>query len=235
MEVIMDSRFVNEGQTNSIFTTMIQNDAITSAKIASNSVRLNELNTGSVDGRYVNREGDSMTGILNMNNNRITNVPNPVEAGDALSLSYADSRYSQIPPLCNEDNQALGWDGSNWVCNTIESSGGGDGVYSRDELLVNEVHTVGECLDLNGQINVDDGDLFCRFDLHNCPSEWTRFNNWGTYLPRNCNGCLPCSTSGNVWRNAPAPTCTYRSESGDGNCQRTYTCTANSRSQIGCY
>ncbi|MCH8519625.1 MAG: hypothetical protein LAT82_02625 [Nanoarchaeota archaeon] len=91
---VYDSRFVNEGQINSISTLMIQNDAITSAKIASNSVRLNELDTSSVDSRYVNREGDSMTGILDMNNNRITNVGTPINNNDVTTKEYVDTQIS---------------------------------------------------------------------------------------------------------------------------------------------
>ncbi|MCH8520254.1 MAG: hypothetical protein LAT82_05875, partial [Nanoarchaeota archaeon] len=68
-----DSRFVQEGQENSISTSMIQNNAVTSAKIASNSVRIDELDTSSVDERYVNKAGDTMSGNLNVQADIISN------------------------------------------------------------------------------------------------------------------------------------------------------------------
>ena len=198
-----------------------------------------ELDLDFTDERYVNIVGDIMQGDLNMNNNRITNISLPSQNSDVVNKEYVDSNFVSIPPLCNEDNQALGWDGSTWVCNTIQSMvSSGGGVYARDDLLVNEIHTVGDCLDLGGQISVDDGDLFCRLDLNNCPSGWSRFKQWGAYLPRPCGMnqyCGGCTTRITPWANSGAPSCTYRQVSGDDNCMNRRTCTATQRSQIGCY
>ena len=57
------------------------------------SLASNILDGSAFDSRFVNRGGDSMTGTLNMNSNRITNVANAAAAGDALSRSFGDSRY----------------------------------------------------------------------------------------------------------------------------------------------
>ena len=44
-----------------------------------------------VDSVYVNVAGDTMTGVLNMGGNAITNLPAPVNGGDAVNKDYADA------------------------------------------------------------------------------------------------------------------------------------------------
>ena len=44
------------------------------------------------DALKVNKAGDIMTGVLNMNNQRITNLPNPSEPNDAVNKSYVTSQ-----------------------------------------------------------------------------------------------------------------------------------------------
>ncbi|MFP4402580.1 MAG: hypothetical protein ACLFPL_05115 [Candidatus Nanoarchaeia archaeon] len=79
-----DNNYVNEGQSNSISDRIIQNEVVTSSKIASNLVRVQELDTNSVDNRYVNRAGDTITCALRMNGNDIEN------AGDIKANKYCD-------------------------------------------------------------------------------------------------------------------------------------------------
>ena len=173
----------------------------------------------------------------------------PTNDNHLTTKSYVDNRLP-LPPNCSWDNQALGWNGSTWTCNTLESTGWWWGwVYNRSDLLVNWNHTVGDCLDLWGQVTVDSGDLFCRMTpvmrdfewtffttrTPQCPEWWNQFKEWATWVPRTCNTCGPCTTSWNIWRNAWTPQCQTRVSSGDWNCQRTGTCTAQGKSEIWCY
>lgn len=54
------------------------------------------LNVRTADARYVNVDGDTMIGVLNMSNHSITNVLNPTSAQDAATKSYVDSLSSGI-------------------------------------------------------------------------------------------------------------------------------------------
>lgn len=47
----------------------------------------------SVAGNYLKKCGDTMTGTINMDGNRIANVPNPVDGGDVISKQFADDVY----------------------------------------------------------------------------------------------------------------------------------------------
>lgn len=42
------------------------------------------------DNTYVAKTGDSMSGVLSMGNNKITNVASPISAGDAATKEYVD-------------------------------------------------------------------------------------------------------------------------------------------------
>ena len=44
----------------------------------------------------LNRAGDTMTGVLNMNNRRITNLPSPDDPNDAVTKSYVDSHKPKV-------------------------------------------------------------------------------------------------------------------------------------------
>ena len=50
-----------------------------------------------VEGSYINKDGSvAMTGDLNVNSNSITNVADPVAAGDAVNKSYVDNKVAAI-------------------------------------------------------------------------------------------------------------------------------------------
>jgi hypothetical protein len=109
--------FVEEGQPNSITRNMIQNNAIDSSKISTNSVRIQELDTSSVDNRYVNRNGDRMSGDLNMNGNRITNLPTPTGNNQPATKGYVDSNSGGSNCGSREHGEA-------WVRRDVCSGGG---------------------------------------------------------------------------------------------------------------
>ena len=61
----------------------------------------------------------------------ISNVGTPTQPQHVATKEYVDAEIASnslsTPPICSGDNKALGWTGSNWVCNTIQASGGGGG------------------------------------------------------------------------------------------------------------
>lgn len=151
-------------------------------------------------------------------------------------------------PTCSGANQALGWDGSNWICNTVTAGGGGSTLD-----LVNGLHSSAQCTAIGGTVVGDgSGNSFCRFNQATCPSGWLQYQNWRTTSSRTCQAssidegpCGPCTTGSDPWQNNPSrPTCTYRRAiptKGEGStdaCEGTSVasgvCTAII-SQIGCY
>lgn len=53
------------------------------------------------DNTYVAKTGDSMSGALSMGNNKITDVANPVNDGDAANKGYVDGRTSKWVKVSN--------------------------------------------------------------------------------------------------------------------------------------
>ena len=54
------------------------------------------LENGSTALPYVKKTGDSMTGVLNMSNNKVTNVADPTADGDAVNKKYVDEHVPTI-------------------------------------------------------------------------------------------------------------------------------------------
>jgi len=72
--------------------------------IGSNSIAVNELNTGDVDGRYVNRAGDSMTGNLKISGNSEVDV----DIGDVTASGITDSEAAGILTSWDTDQAFFG-------------------------------------------------------------------------------------------------------------------------------
>ncbi|MCH8518678.1 hypothetical protein LAT59_02870 [Candidatus Gracilibacteria bacterium] len=141
-------------------------------------------------------------------------------------------------PTCAGTNQALGWNGTNWICNTIV---GGGGTPEFD--LVFGLHSSQQCENLGGEVVLDsDDNKFCRFAGNSCPSGWTQYQNWQRSGPNSCSGeCTSCTTATSGWLNSSTrPTCTYRDRynligySVCGSNGGARSCTAQIN-QIGCY
>ena len=49
------------------------------------------LTEDSADERYVNESGDRIDGIMDMNNNQIKNLGDPIDSGDAVNIKYFTS------------------------------------------------------------------------------------------------------------------------------------------------
>jgi len=60
------------------------------------------VNVGWADDRWVNITGDTMTGILDMGSNTISNLGNANSGDDAVSRDYSDARY-----VAKEDNSTV--------------------------------------------------------------------------------------------------------------------------------
>ena len=56
--------------------------------------KITNLENGSTALPYVKKAGDSMTGVLNMSNNKVTNVADPSANGDAVNKKYEIGRAS---------------------------------------------------------------------------------------------------------------------------------------------
>lgn len=80
---------------------------------------------------YVQKTGDTMSGILSMGGNRITNVTDPAAAQDAMTLAYADANYvntagdTMTGPLILSGDPilALGAATKQYVDNSLAGSG----------------------------------------------------------------------------------------------------------------
>ena len=146
----------------------------------------------------------------------------------------------QSIPTCNQNNQALWWDGDNLICNTIEGWNG----WGTSLDLVNELHSSNQCENLGGEVVTDSEDnKFCRFEANSCPEGWFQYENWQTLGPTLCSGhCRSCTTPTSGWVNSTTwPTCVYKNRFqhliGWPRCYRDYgdvTCTAQT-TEIWCY
>ncbi len=57
---------------------------------------VNRINTTELDGKYVNQYGDTMNGELDMNNNSIKNLAEPIDDRDAVNKKYVDDNTIEI-------------------------------------------------------------------------------------------------------------------------------------------
>ena len=82
--VEFDSSFIAD---NAITNAKLDTDAVTSDKIDDGAVAVADLDTTDVDLRYVNQDGDTMAGSLDMGGNSITGVGPNVTATGPLTVS----------------------------------------------------------------------------------------------------------------------------------------------------
>ena len=64
--------------------------------------KITNLENGSTALPYVKKAGDSMTGVLNMSNNKVTNVAAPTENGDAVNKKYVDDKATETETTLKE-------------------------------------------------------------------------------------------------------------------------------------
>ena len=64
--------------------------------------KITGLENGSTALPYVKKTGDSMTGVLNMSNNKVTNVADPTADGDAVNKKYVDDKATETETTLKE-------------------------------------------------------------------------------------------------------------------------------------
>ena len=64
--------------------------------------KITNLENGSTALPYVKKAGDSMTGALNMSNNKVTNVADPTADGDAVNKKYVDDKATETETTLKE-------------------------------------------------------------------------------------------------------------------------------------
>ena len=64
--------------------------------------KITNLENGSTALPYVKKAGDSMTGVLNMSNNKVTNVADPTADGDAVNKKYVDDKATETETTLKE-------------------------------------------------------------------------------------------------------------------------------------
>lgn len=64
--------------------------------------KITNLENGSTALPYVKKAGDSMTGVLNMSNNKVTNVADPAANGDAVNKKYVDDKATETETTLKE-------------------------------------------------------------------------------------------------------------------------------------
>ena len=71
-------------------------DATLNAAIDELQEQVTNMTNGTTPLPYVKKAGDSMTGALNMQNNKVTNVAAPTETADAVNKGYVDTAISGL-------------------------------------------------------------------------------------------------------------------------------------------
>ena len=69
---------------------------------AQQDTEISNLKNGTTALPYVKKAGDSMTGVLNMSNNKVTNVADPTANGDAVNKKYVDDKATETETTLKE-------------------------------------------------------------------------------------------------------------------------------------
>ena len=64
--------------------------------------KITNLENGSTALPYVKKAGDSMSGVLSMSNNKVTNVADPTADGDAVNKKYVDDKATETETTLKE-------------------------------------------------------------------------------------------------------------------------------------
>lgn len=78
--------------------SVLINQETTDRKAADNAIKqeIANLTNGTTEMPYVKKSGDTMTGALNMQNHKVTNVAAPTETADAANKGYVDTAISGL-------------------------------------------------------------------------------------------------------------------------------------------
>jgi len=160
-----------------------------------------------------------ISGVLNMNSQKIINLANPTESSDAVTKEYLELFVTQkiseeapaaklyfmegSNPTCPSTTFLVGkrcsdgaWRSSTTSCNYDAAMCAGP---DPENMLFSLKHSVTDCQALpNGSVQVESGTLrkFCKISgASQCPSGWTQYKNWSTTTPPSSCGCY-CNGSG---------------------------------------
>lgn len=94
-----------EGRVEALETSQgTQDSKITALETAQTEQesRLDDLENGTTALPYLKKTGDSMTGVLDMSNNKVTNVADPTADGDAVNKKYVDDKATETETTLKE-------------------------------------------------------------------------------------------------------------------------------------
>ena len=94
-------------------------ESILDTTLSAQDKAANAQATGEALRKKLNISGGSMTGILNMNSNRVTNLPQPVNAADAANKEYVDGMVQYLTATLI----ASGWTGEGPYTQTVAVPG----------------------------------------------------------------------------------------------------------------
>ena len=150
------------------------------------------------------------------------------------NFDYLYNLFDTIP-VCNGENQALGWDGSGYTCETHSPAleipacmgensklawDGTDWICeTNDPWLVFRLHTKDGCRAIGGEVVADSADRpFCRLSRNSCPAGWNQHENWTETSSRACaaprhedSSCGDdgrCTMGSHGWANSRVESCT---------------------------
>ena len=111
----------------------VQNNEASNKKYVDDSIKgLSHIvlhKVGGLKADYVLKTGDTLTGNLNMNNNKIKNIAAPIDSDDATSKAWVESKIASIPSGSGSGSTDLPLAGGtmtgdiNMAGNKIEGSG----------------------------------------------------------------------------------------------------------------
>lgn len=94
LNVLIILLFLIVVSTGIILSGLIASKTVSAFTIKSSGEQLTFTDWNNLLNDFIQKAGDTMTGILNMNNNKITNLATPTIANDAVNKQYVDTAVS---------------------------------------------------------------------------------------------------------------------------------------------
>ncbi|MEP1035695.1 MAG: hypothetical protein ABJG98_19185, partial [Ekhidna sp.] len=133
---------INNGDVQ---TVDLANDAVTNAKIADDAIRTENILNGQVQNVDLDKSNIPLSGFgaaaadVDLGNNRITNLGNPINPADASNKSYVDSEINDINTESDADSTAI------W--NKVQA----DSTYLDDRIATN----ISDIATLDAEVDAD--------------------------------------------------------------------------------
>ena len=146
---------------------------------------------------------------------------------DNFDFLYTRTQALDSIPVCTGGDKTLGWDGSGWTCNDLDSAtNGGYG-------MAFDAHTEAECVSAGGVVYDTGSTLICRFTVVDggvqndgffnggintdnntpatCPAGWNQYQFWTQTTNRSAGNFAygsVCNTGSHVFSNLRVEQCT---------------------------